>query len=233
MVVTKSAVPVSTTPVAEGQVITYTLTFSNAAGQAPATVNHTDDLSRILDDATVTTQPALATGAGLTVGPITGTTFLITGTIAPGATATVTFAVTVNTPDTGDHLLVNFVVPTGTPPPAECLPANPACTTHPVPALVVTKSASPVSTTTVNEGDVITYTLTFSNTAGQAPATVNHTDDLSAVLDDATVTTPPVASARSDCVADRGRCVHDHGHGGGGCDVNGDVQCHGGHPGRG
>ena len=65
----------------------------------------------------------------------------------------------------------NFVVPTGTPPPAECLPTDPACTTHPVPALVVTKSASPVSTTTVNEGDLITYTLTFANTAGQAPAT--------------------------------------------------------------
>ena len=51
------------------------------------------------------------------------------------------------------------------------------------------------STTTVNEGDVITYTLTFANTAGQAPATVNHTDDLSGVLDDATVTTPPASRA--------------------------------------
>ena len=72
LVVTKSAVPVSTTVVNEGQVITYTLTFANTAGQAPATVNHTDDLSAVLDDATVTTQPALATGAGLTVGPISG-----------------------------------------------------------------------------------------------------------------------------------------------------------------
>ena len=77
--------------------ITYTLTFSNTAGQAPATVNHTDDLSRVFDDATVTTPPALASGAGLTVGAITGGAFTITGTIAAGATATVTFAVTVNT----------------------------------------------------------------------------------------------------------------------------------------
>ena len=189
LVVTKSAVPVSTTPVAEGQVITYTLTFSNAAGQAPATVNHTDDLSRVLDDATVTTQPVAS--AGLTVAPIAGGVFTITGTVAAGATSTVTFAVTVNTPDTGDHRLDNFVVPTGTPPPAQCLPANPACTTHPVPALVVTKSAVPVSTTPVAEGQVITYTLTFSNAAGQAPASVNHTDDLSRILDDATVTTQP------------------------------------------
>ncbi len=189
--VTKTAVPASTTPVNEGQVITYTLTFSDAAGQAPATVNHTDDLSKVLDDATVTTPPALATGTGLIIGPITGGTFTVTGTLAAGATATVTFAVTVNTPDTGDHQLDNFVVPTGTTPPATCLPADVACTTHPVPALVVTKTAVPASTTPVNEGQVVTYTLTFDNAAGKAPATVNHTDDLSKVLDDATVTTPP------------------------------------------
>ena len=197
LVVTKSAVPVSTTPVAEGQVLTYTLTFANTAGRAPATVNHTDDLSRVLDDATVTTAPALASGSGLTVGAISGGVFTITGTVPAGTTATVTFAVTVNTPDTGDHQLDNFVVPTGTPPPAQCLPTNPACTTHPVPALVVTKSAVPASTTPVAEGQVLTYTLTFSNTAGQAPATVNHTDDLSRVLDDATVTTPPALASGS------------------------------------
>ena len=191
LVVTKSAVPTSTTTVNEGNVVTYTLTFANTAGRAPATVNHTDDLSRVLDDATVTIPPALASGTGLTVGTITGGAFTITGTVAAGATATVTFSVTVNTPDTGDHQLDNFVVPTGTTPPAECLPTNPACTTNPVPALVVTKSAVPASTTPVNEGQILTYTLTFANTAGRAPAPVNHTDDLSRVLDDATVTTPP------------------------------------------
>ena len=190
LVVTKSASPVSTTTVNEGDVITYTLTFSNAAGQAPAPVDYTDDLSAVLDDATVTAPP-VASAPALTVSAIAGDAFTITGSVPAGATVTVTFSVTVDTPDEGDHRLDNFVVPTGTAPPGECLPADPACTTHPVPALVVTKSASPVSTTTVNEGDVITYTLTFSNTAGQAPATVNHTDDLSAVLDDATVTTPP------------------------------------------
>ena len=163
--------------------------------------------------------------------PITGDAFTVTGTVAAGATATVTFSVTVNTPDTGDHQLDNFVVPTGTTPPAECLPTNPACTTHPVPALVVTKSAVPASTTPVNEGHVITYTLTFANTAGQAPATVNHTDDLSRVLDDATVTTPPalasgtrpdgVARSRATRSRSRARCR--------GRDGDGDVQCHGEH----
>jgi fimbrial isopeptide formation D2 family protein len=191
LVVSKSAVPPSGTTVNEGQVITYTLTFAETAGQAPATVNHTDDLTDVLDDATVTTPPA---STGLTVGPITGTSFAITGSVPAGGTATVTFSVTVNTPDTGDHRLDNFVVPTGEDPPPECLPADPACTTHPVPALVVTKTSSPASTTPVAEGQLLTYTLTFSNAAGQAPATVNHTDDLSDVLDDATVTAPPISS---------------------------------------
>ncbi len=195
LVVTKTAVPPSTTPVVEGQVVTYTLTFDNSAGKAPATVNHTDDLTKVLDDATVTTPPALATGTGLIIGPISGNAFTVTGTVAAGETATVTLAVTVNTPDSGNHQLDNFVVPTGTTPPTDCLPADLACTTHPLPALVVTKTAVPASTTPVNEGDVVSYTLTFDNSAGKAPATVNHTDDLTKVLDDATVTTPPATTS--------------------------------------
>ena len=207
LVVSKTVDPPSTTPVNEGDVLTYTLTFDNTTGLAPATVDHTDDLTKVLDDATVTTPPALATGTGLTVGPITNGAFTITGAVPARTTATVTFKVTVNTPVTGDHQLDNFVIPTGSTPPDVCVaepgnpstlraaaapdPALPTCTTNPVPRLVVTKSVVPASTTTVAEGQLLTYTLTFSNAGGKAPATVNHTDDLSKVLDDATVTTPP------------------------------------------
>ena len=128
LVVSKSVVPPSNTFVNPGQSLTYTLTFDNSGGGQPATVNYTDNLTQVLDDATVTTPPALATGTGLTVGPITNGTFPVTGTLATGATATVTYTVTVNNPDTGDHQLVNFVVPTGTSPPPTCLSTNPACT---------------------------------------------------------------------------------------------------------
>jgi hypothetical protein len=163
LVVSKSSVPTSGTTVSEGQVITYTLTFANTAGRAPAPVDYTDDLTRVLDDATVTTPPAVSTGAGLTLSPISGGRFTITGTIAAGATATVTLSVTVNTPDTGDHRLDNFLVPTGTTPPAECEPgalasvhmfapvqtetAPSTCTTHPVPV------PAPPTTTTVRPVD--------------------------------------------------------------------------------
>ena len=194
---TKSATPSSTTPVVEGQVISYTLTFDNSGGKAAASVNEVDDLSKVLDDATVTADPVLATGTGLTVGAISGGTFTVTGTLAAGATATVTYQVTVNTPDTGDHQLDNFVVKSGTPVPPSCLPTDPDCTTNPVPDLVVTKSVNPSSTTTVVEGQVLTYTLTFDNSGGKAPATVNHVDDLSKVLDDATVTSAPALATGS------------------------------------
>ena len=191
LVVTKSVTPASTTPVVQGQALTYTLTFANTAGTVAAPVDSTDDLTKVLDDATVTTNPALATGTGLSVTAITGGTFRVTGSVAAGASATVTYAVTVNTPDTGDHDLLNFVVPTGTTPPATCVAGNPACTENPVPDLIVTKSVTPASTTTVTPGQVLTYTLTFANTAGKAAAPVDSTDDLTKVIDDATVTTNP------------------------------------------
>ncbi len=132
LVVSKSVVPASTTPVSEGQTLTYTLTFDNSGGGQPASVNYTDDLTKVIDDATVTTPPALATGSGLTVSGITAGKFTITGTLAARATATVTYRVKVNTPDAGDHRLDNFVVPTGNTPPSSCLPTNTTCTTNPV-----------------------------------------------------------------------------------------------------
>ncbi|MDQ2797342.1 MAG: DUF11 domain-containing protein, partial [Actinomycetota bacterium] len=191
LVVTKAVNPSSTTAVAEGQTLTYTLTFDNSGGKAPAAVDATDDLSAVLDDASVTAAPALASGVGLTVGTVTGGTFRITGSVAAGTTATVSYSVIVNSPDTGDHSLVNFVVPTGTTPPTTCLTADPTCTVNPVPNLVVTKVVNPSSTTPVHQGQTLTYTLTFDNTTGKAPATVNETDDLSRVLDDATITSAP------------------------------------------
>jgi fimbrial isopeptide formation D2 family protein len=132
LVVSKTAVPSSGSFVNPGQSVTYTLTFDNSGGGQPAAVNHTDDLTKVLDDATVTTPPALATGSGLTVSAISGGKFTVTGTLAARATATVTFTVTVNNPDTsGDHELVNFVVPTGTTPPPTCTPTTPpTCTIH-------------------------------------------------------------------------------------------------------
>lgn len=50
--------------------------------------------------------------------------------------------------------------------------------------LVVEKLSDPAPGTQLNAGDVIEYTLKFSNLTGTSPATVDHVDHLSDVLDD-------------------------------------------------
>jgi large repetitive protein len=102
-----------------------------------------------------------------------------------GATATITYTVTVHNPDTGGKLMVNTVAsadPGSTCPPGS---ADPACTrTVPVltPALTIVKTAS---VATAAPGQQVTYTITITNT-GQTPyAAAVVTDDLTGALDDA------------------------------------------------
>ncbi|GAA1590238.1 hypothetical protein GCM10009692_31940 [Leucobacter aridicollis] len=203
LVVSKKANPASGESVVAGQDLTYTLTFDNSAGTAPATVKYTDDLTDVLDDAVVKTDPT-ASAAGLTP-ELDGNTLAINGTVPAGQTTTVSYVVTVN-PDgeRGNEQLGNFLFETGVDPPTTCEPGDDTCTTHPVdePDLTVSKSAAPATGEAVVAGDTVTYTLTFDNTDGTAPAAVNHVDDLADVLDDADVVTEPTASA-SDLVAAR------------------------------
>ncbi|MCI4082292.1 DUF11 domain-containing protein [Streptomyces sp. MMS21 TC-5] len=104
--VAKSASP--TGPVNQGNTITYRLTVTNT-GTTAANGDFTDDLSDVLDDATFVPGSLTSTSGSAN---LTGNTLTWTGTLAPGGTATVTYQVRVNTPDTGDHTLVNYVAPT-------------------------------------------------------------------------------------------------------------------------
>jgi uncharacterized repeat protein (TIGR01451 family) len=109
------------------------------------------------------------------------------GPIAVGATATVTYSVTIAKPDDGDKMLDNAVVL----PPTEnsnCTAgsSDPACATHTsVQSYLVKKTASSAK---VKAGDKVGYTITVTNTGQvaftKADAAV-FTDDLSPVLDDA------------------------------------------------
>ena len=196
LVVSKSADPTSGSAVVAGQEVKYTLTFDNTDGGAPATVNHVDDLTGVLDDATVTTEPT-ASAAGLTPAR-DGETLTIVGKVPAGERITVSYGVTVNNDgERGDEELANFVFEEGAEPPTTCEPGDDTCTTHPVekPELRVSKAADPESGQAVIAGDVVKYTLTFDNSTGSAPAAVNHVDDLSDVIDDADISVEPVASA--------------------------------------
>ncbi len=132
----KSVDPVSTTEVAPGQELTYTLTFT---GQSTGgTVDRVDNLTRVLDDATITSPP-VASDPALTVTDGSNGEIAIAGTLAPNQTVTVTFKVKVK-PDgqRGDNVLDNFLLNPGETPPATCEPDNEDCTTNPVKTILAT-----------------------------------------------------------------------------------------------
>ncbi len=189
---TGKSVSADTDPVDVGTVLTYTLTFDNQ-GLGPIDVDHTDILTDVLDDADLTTPPAASDDA-LTASDVTGGLFTVTGELSPGQTVTVTYQVTVK-PDAerGNNQADNFLVPTGPNPPTECVEGDPNCTVTPLPLVEVSKTADPETGSDVQAGQEVTYTLTFTN-SGDAAGTVDHTDNLAAVLDDADLTGAPVSS---------------------------------------
>lgn len=98
----KSATPTSAGP---GDTVAYTVTAANTGETTLSLAHLTDDLSGVLDDAAVTAGPTASTGTAT----VTGNTLDWSGELAPGATATITYTVTVDDPDTGDAVLRNAV----------------------------------------------------------------------------------------------------------------------------
>lgn len=161
--VVKSANPPTGTAVTPGSAITYTLSFTNT-GATSATVDHTDHLAPVLDDADPTAAPAIVGATnGLTVSAVVDGEFRILGELAGGTSVTVQYLVTVKKTARGDSVLRNVLVPGDEEPPGACIPGTQNCTEHPVTEVVVTKTADPASGTVVVAGQTVTYTLTFTN----------------------------------------------------------------------
>ena len=170
----------TTTP---GGVVTYTTTITND-GQTPQTdVSVVTDLGGVLNEAAYASD-AQVTGGGVLAYSAPRLTW--TGTLPVGASATLTYSVTVNNPATGDRQLTTTVSSAA---PGSTCPAGGSgsgCSTTVqvlVPALQLTKTAS---TSTVVAGSAVRYTITVANTGQTAYAPATFRDDLAGVLDDGT-----------------------------------------------
>ncbi|MGO1317547.1 MAG: DUF7507 domain-containing protein, partial [Cellulomonadaceae bacterium] len=190
--ITKSADPVSGTTVLPGEKITYTVTGTNTGETVLNPAKISDDLSGVLGHAAYNDDVAASTG---TVS-VSGTDLVWTGTLSPDQKVTITYSVTVNA-DAAGVVLNNVVSATATPqlpadpsdPNSPTQPGTPIVppnveTSHPVPdpGFVITKSADPVSGTTVLPGEKITYTVTGTNTGDTVLDPAKLSDDLSGVF---------------------------------------------------
>jgi uncharacterized repeat protein (TIGR01451 family)/fimbrial isopeptide formation D2 family protein len=178
--IAKTSNPASGSAVNPGSVVQYTVTVTESASSAapfPAP-SLTDSLAGILDDANYNGDVTASTGAVTVSG---STLSWSAAQIMPGQTIIITYSVTVKAPDTGDHSLLNTVTP-----PSGISCASACSTNNPVPGIQFTKTAN---VAVAHPGDVVTYTVSAKNT-GQvvytAGAPASLTDDLTAVLDDAT-----------------------------------------------
>ncbi len=178
--VTKTSDPASGTSVAAGDTVTYTLAVTNT-GTVDLTSTVTDDLSGVLDDATLASGPTVDP-AGVGTAELTGETLTWSGTLEPGATATITYAVTVApAAERGDAVLTNAVVGGQCPTPAVTDPDaagfNADCvTTHLVAEFTVAKSSDVTSVAAV--GESISYAVVVTNTGGAALSDVSASDPM-------------------------------------------------------
>ncbi|SEQ02268.1 DUF7507 domain-containing protein [Lentzea albida] len=166
--------------VVPGDTVTYTIKVTNTGQTVQTGASFTDDLTQVLDDARYNDDAQATIGAVALVWP----RLEWKGDLPIGATATITYTVTVKNPNPGDKRLNNKI--TSDTPGTNCPPGSkdPSCSTEtPGRELTIEKK---VDRQPANPGDPVTYTVTITNT-GQVPLTgAKVTDDLSGVLDDAT-----------------------------------------------
>jgi uncharacterized repeat protein (TIGR01451 family) len=175
-----------------GQVVHYTITVTNT-GQVPYTgATFTDSLSAALDEAAYNSDAAATSGTVTFTSPV----LAWTGDLAPGASATVTYSVTINNPETGDLVLDNTVTSTTAGSNCPAGSADPDCT-----ATVVVVDASTLTITKTTDvasaaaGGVVHYTVTVANSGLTVFAGASFSDALSGVLDDAAYNNDATATA--------------------------------------
>ena len=190
LTIAKSVDSTSTTP---GTVVHDTILVTNT-GQTPyVAATLADSLAGVLDDASYNAN-AVATSGTVT---FAGQTVGWTGNLLVGASATITYSVTVSKPDTGDLILADTVVSTTQGNNCPAGGTDVRCTTTVgvlIPGLGFTIAPSTTSTT---PGGVVQYVVTATNTGQTAYAAASITLNLDGLNDDATYNYDAVTSAGS------------------------------------
>ena len=190
LTITQTADVATTSP---GATVHYTVTVTDT-GQTPYTgATVTDQLDGVLEDAAYNGDAAASTGTVSFASP----DLTWTGNLAAGASATITYSVTVNNPDTGDRTLTNTVVSASAGSNCPVGGTDPRCTvTVPdlVPGLDIVTSADKATAT---PGTTVHYTITVTNTGQTTYTGAGFTDPLSGVLDDAAYNADAAATAGS------------------------------------
>src|ERR1700729_885646 len=86
-----------------GATVGYTITVTNSGTVAVSGAAFSDSLAGVLDDASYNGDATATAGSGTYSNP----NLTWTGNLAAGAVATITFSVTVATPDTGNKILAS------------------------------------------------------------------------------------------------------------------------------
>lgn len=89
-----------------GDTVAYAITVRNTGSQAYDTASFSDDVTDVLKEAAFLGDQAASSGSVSYAPPVLSWS----GALAPGAAATITYSVRVNSPDIGDHRLLNTVV---------------------------------------------------------------------------------------------------------------------------
>ncbi|WP_204046441.1 DUF7927 domain-containing protein, partial [Acrocarpospora phusangensis] len=164
------------------ETVTYTIKVTNSGQTDYAAASLADDLTGLLDDAAYNNDAVADSG---TVG-YSAPTLTWTGALAVGATATITYTVTVNNPDLGDKSLVSTISSAAAGNNCPAGSSDPRCAlTIPIAEsadLTFTKRSDVAST---ERGGVVNYTITVANTAATPYVGATFNDPLTGVLDDA------------------------------------------------
>ncbi|MBC9719671.1 DUF11 domain-containing protein [Streptomyces sp. TRM66268-LWL] len=186
-------------PIKPGMVVKYQVTAVNSGSGTYPGASFTDDLSGVLDDAAWDgTEAAVSSDSARTpnapVFDAAGKKLTWTGDVAAGETVTVTYSATVGTPPLGDKKLNNKIVGPGCPPGS----TEPECggEEEGIANLGMKKEVDAPSP--VKPGSEIKYTVTLENTGTADYPNASFTDDVSGVVDDATLTDGPDQGAVYD-----------------------------------